>query len=53
MKTAVYEGHQYYRRLPMLNLYSGLPSQPKKLILSPLELAVACNARRIIMHDAA
>jgi hypothetical protein len=38
IKTAIYEGHQYYRSLPMLNLYSGLPSQPKKLISRHLSL---------------
>src|SRR5829696_1337889 len=53
IKTAVFEGHSYYRSLPLPILGHFLASLPKQLILQALELVAVCNASRILMHDAA
>jgi len=52
-KAAATEEQDYYRSLPLPILGRVLPCKPRGLILFSLEIATACSAGRILMHDVA
>jgi hypothetical protein len=53
IETGMFEGYGYCRSLPTLTLKVVLFSESARSVLTSLGLAAACNADRILIHDAA